>query len=428
MKNILKIRMLAVATVALLVSAPASAVDTGNVNSDISFSSIERNASLTAINGELATMNAQLRSTDTYLQGGYNAGNGLLPLLSSINEKLGKSNSADGEQGSIDDTAARSRIYEQKMIDLKAAATPTQAEFKSACVAISSRMTSAQGHGAARGSADAFRAAREEALDREDRLKSQATPTQKLADVARDRNDNGFCDKADMVNGFPGCRGEGDLPNADIRSSSLTVGASASPSDPSNGSLNAKQVAAARAYIVNTSAMPPNIPDPAVLEKGGGKIYLASLNRFAARQAASGDAQSNILASHKSMPFTVNGQAEKGGIAQDWAQRKGDWQNIFANKLAFPTDPSERDMLRYEVYRYYTSADYQVFLQKTADDRGLSGLAREQLTQTALTNRLLFQLLQRQEDANVLLSQLLNQDMEPLTTQGLNTAASQAGR
>ena len=428
MKKTLKIRMLAVATVALLVSAPASAQFTVNVNSDVSTLSIERNVSLTAINGELATMNAQLRSTDTYLQGGYNAGNGLLPLLSSINEKLGKSNSADGEQGSIDDTAARSRIYEQKMIDLKADATPTQADFKRACVAISSRMTSAQGHGAARGSADAFRAARVAAIDREERLKAPGTPTQKLGDLARDRNSNGFCAKEDMANGFPGCDGEGSLPNADIRASSLIVGASATPSDPSNGSLNAQQQAAARAYITNTAAMPPNIPDPAVLEKSGGKVYLTTLNRFAARQAASGDAMSNILASHEQMPLTVNGQAEVGGVLKDWALRQGDWQDIFGNKLAFPTNPSERDLLRYEVYRYYSSGEYQVSLQQAANERGLSGLAREQLTQTALTNRLLFQLLQRQEDSNIILSQLLNQQMDPLTTQGMNAAASQAGR
>lgn len=420
MKNTLKIRMLAASVVALLIAAPASA--------QIPVTDVAHIAVSNANGAQLTTMNAQLRSTDMYLQGGYNAGNGLLPLLSSINEKLGKANSAEAEAGSIDDTSARSRLYEQRMIDMKAAGTPTQADFKRACVAISSRMTSAQGHGAARGAADAFRIARSGAADREVRLKAPGTPTQKLADLARDRNNDGFCSKEDLQNGFPGCNGEGNLPNADIRASSLTVGANASDTDPSNGSLTAAQQAAARAYITNTSPTPPNLPSPAALETSGGKRFLAMHNQFSARSAASGDAMNNILASHAAMPLTVNGQAENSGVARDWQQRRGDWQDIFGNKLAFPVNPSERDMLRYEVFRYYTSPEYQVSLQKTADDRGLSGLAREQLAQTALTNRLLFQLIQRQEDENVILAQLLNHQLDPMTSQGLTTTAGQLGR
>lgn len=428
MKNTFKIRMLAAATVAMLVSAPAFAQWTVNVNSDISPTTIERNLSLTAINGELATMNAQIRSTDTYLQGGYNGGNGLLPLLSSINEKLGRSNSSESEMGSINDTASRSRIYEEKMIDLKAAGTPSQADFRRACVAISSRMTSSQGHGAARGAADTFQRTRFAALPREERIKAPGTPTQKLADLVRDRNTNGFCSKEDMQNGFPGCSIEGNLPNADIRSSSLTAGATTNPSEPTNGSLDAEQQAAARAFMANVSAAPPRLPTEAALATNDGQRFLTVLNQFASRQAVADDALGNILSSHEAMPLTVNGQQEQSPIMKDWQMRKNDWSQIFGSKMKFPDAPSERDLLRYEVFRYYTSGDYQRSLQVPANDHGLTSLAREQLAQTAVTNRLLFQLLERQEDTNKILATLLHQQMNPLSTESLNAASQEVGR
>lgn len=380
------------------------------------------------MNSQLVTINTQLKTTDTYLQTGFN-GNGLIPLLSSINDKLGKVNANDGQANSNDNITARARLYDQNMIDMKAAATPTQEEFKRACVAISSRMTSAQGHGAARGSSDAIRSSREAEVVLEDRIKTPGTPTQKVADLVRSRSNNGFCDKQDAENGFPGCTSEGDLPNADVRASSLTLGATTAASDPSNGSLNAKQAAAARAYIMNTVPMPPVMPSTAALETESGKRYLVGLNRFTARSAASSTAMNNILASHQAVPLTVNGQAESSPMMRDWAERKKDWETIFGPQVAYPGSPSERDMMRYEVFHYYISPYYQNFLSTlAADPRGEVMTGREMLKQQALTNRILFQLLQRQEDANVMMAQLLNQQMDPVSTASLTSAAANAGK
>ena len=46
----------------------------------------------------------------------------------------------------------------------------------------------------------------------------------------------------------------------------------------------------------------------------------------------------------------------------------------------------------------------------------------------AFTNRILYQLPQRQEHANVMIAQLLNQQMDPVSTTSLNAAASSAGK
>lgn len=417
------------AAVAVSGSAHAQMVVTDPVHTAVNQAGWAQQATqMGTMNSQLVTINTQLKTTDTYLQTGFN-GNGLIPLLSSINDKLGKVNANDGQSNSNADATARARLYDQNMIDMKAAATPTQEEFKRACVAISSRMTSAQGHGAARGSSDAIRSSREAEVVLEDRIKTPGTPTQKVADLVRSRSNNGFCDKQDAENRFPGCTAKGDLPNADVRASSLTLGATTAASDPTNGSLDAKQAAAARAYIMNTVPMPPTMPSPAALETESGKRYLVGLNRFTARSAASSTAMNNILASHQAVPLTVNGQAESSPMMRDWAERKKDWETIFGPQVAYPGSPSERDMMRYEVFHYYISPYYQNFLSTLAGDpRGEVMTGREMLKQQALTNRILFQLLQRQEDANVMMAQLLNQQMDPVSTTSLNAAASSAGK
>lgn len=377
---------------------------------------------------ELATMNAQLQADATYLQTGYN-GNGLLPLLSSINDKLGKSNASEAQSASNADTAARARIYDQRMVELKAAGVPTQEAFKRACVAITSRMTSAQGHGAARGSSDAIRSSREAEAVIEERIHTPGTPTEKIADLVRHRQANGFCDSTDVKNGFPACSSAGAMPSADIRSSSLTLGATAAASDPTNGSLSAAQVAAAQAYIVNTLPMPPTIPSPAALETARGKEFLATLNRFTARGSSASTAMNNILASHRAVPLTVQGAAETSPMMKDWNARAADWATIFGPQVKYPTAPSERDMMRYEVFHYYVSPDYQRSISTfTGDAAGLLSAERESLKQQALTNRILFQLLQRQEDANLMLAQLVSQEIDPVTTESLNKASANANR
>lgn len=370
---------------------------------------------------ELGTMNAQLQSDATYLQTGYN-GNGLLPLLSSINDKLGKSNASDAQTINNNDAAARRRIYDQKMLEMKASATPTQEEFKRACVDITSRLTSAQGHGAAGGASDAFNGARVHSEEREAYFKTATTLNEKLAVTAVNRGKSGYCSKEDVENGAPGCDGQdvGALPSADNRGTSLTIGATSTPSAPSNGSLSPQQAAAAQAYILKTAAMPPNIPSPDALEKEAGKQFLAALDRFTARQSASGDALNNILSSHRQIPYTVNGGSETSPSQKNWATKQDEWGTIFGPKIAFPAIPSERDMLRYEVFHFYASPQYTKFVGTINSEIVAS---REIIKQQALTNRLLFQMIQRQEDANMMMAQILNQNMDPLTTEALNTAS-----
>ena len=239
-------------------------------------------------NVQLGIANNSLETLNTYLQTGLpgSPGNSLLPLLSAINDKLGKSNANEKENGQNDDTLARQRLYDNNLLDMKAGSTPTQEQWQRACIAISSRMTSPQGDGAAAGASDAYRARRSFAIPNETRLQTSKTALSAVADTVRDRTANGFCDTQDIKNQFPGCTAAGNLPSADIRTSSLTMGATASPSDPTNGSLDAAQQEAAKAYMTNTMPSPPSIPEGMAQSTQRSKIYMATLNRFIARQSA----------------------------------------------------------------------------------------------------------------------------------------------
>jgi hypothetical protein len=137
-----------------------------------------------SVNTQLTTTNTQLTTLNNYLQTGY-TGNGLIPLLSAINEKLGKSNSNDQQAESNANMAQRDLVYEQEMLKLKMGATPTQSEFLRACVEITSRTTTVQGHGAARGASDAFRQQRQLATENEQYLTTPETPAAKVVIVRR---------------------------------------------------------------------------------------------------------------------------------------------------------------------------------------------------------------------------------------------------
>lgn len=375
--------------------------------------SIQASSATTATS--TSTTATTLTELNTYLQTGYN-GNGLIPLLSSMNDKLGKSNATESQQGINENMAARERMYDDYMLRMKADATPTQEEFQRACVAISSRMTSAQGDGAAGGSADAFRNLRTYALTSEQRYQKPGTATTRLADLVRDRGANGFCSSDDVNNGAPGCSQVGDMPSADLRSSSLSMGATSGATDPTNGSLNAKQQQAALAYIENSIPQPATIPDARQRETAQGSAYMVYLNKFQARTAAGRDAMVNILSSHAAMPVT-NGSAP---ILENWAKMQPAWQRIFGPKLAFPQAPSERDQMRFYVMRYSADPNYPAELAAMSD----KSLLMEMVQVQALNARIQFAILQSLDDANKQLFQINNNQLDPVTTATMNNMAA----
>lgn len=409
---------------ALLLPQTAFAQWAVEVVLDVSPTGIANAAALQTIAGATTTTATSTTTTattltelNTYLQTGY-SGNGLIPLLSAINDKMGKVNSTDAQQGINENMAARERMYDNYMLTMKADATPTQEEFQRACVDISSRMTTPQGGGAAGGAADAFRGARAYAITSEERFTKPAPAATRLADLVRDRGDNGFCSEQDFANDSPGCTKVGDMPGADLRASSITMGATAGASDPTNGSLTAKQQQAALAYIENSLPQPPSIPKDAQRNSDQGKAYMVYLNKFLARTAAGRDAMVGIVSSHAEMPAEV--ASASGPMLENWKLMKPAWQRIFGPKLKFPDAPSERDMMRFYVMRYAADPEYPAQLAAMSEKSLLMALVQVQ----ALNARINFQMLQRQEDTNKLLFQINNNQLDPVSTAAMNSLAA----
>ena len=380
-----------------------------------------------SVNTQLTTTNTQLTTLNNYLQTGY-TGNGLIPLLSAINEKLGKSNSNDQQAESNANMAQRDLVYEQEMLKLKMGATPTQSEFLRACVEITSRTTTVQGHGAARGASDAFRQQRQLATENEQYLTTPETPAAKVGSRVVNRGSSGYCSSQDIKNSAPGCANGsvGAMPNADLRSSSLTQGATTATTDPTNGSLTAAQADAARAYIRNVLPEAPTMPSPKYLETNRGKLFLASLNRYVARQAAGRDGLNSILASHEAIGVTANGSSETSGMLTDWRNKETMWGRVFGPQLKFPQNPSERDLLRLEVFQVFADPKYKTDISTRInnDARGTAEAAKEQIRLMGIQNRIMFQMLERQEQANTMLASILANQQDPLTKQTLDAASA----
>ncbi len=369
----------------------------------------------TEIASSTTTTATGITELNTYLQTGYN-GNGLIPLLSSINDKLGKSNSNEANAQLNDNVAARERMYDDYMLRMKADATPTQEEFQRACVAITSRMTSPQGGGAAGGTSDAFRGVRAAAVTSEQRFSRPAPSSTRLADLVRDRQGAGFCSEEAVATNSPGCKTAGAMPNADLRASSLTMGATASPTDATNGSLSPQQQQAAIAYIENSLPQPPDIPKESARNTTEGRAYMVYLNKFVARTAAGRDAMSNILASHAALSETVGGQTSDSPMMQNWLKMESTWGRIFGPQLKFPRSPSERDQMRFYVFRYASDPNYPSDLAHMSE----KSLLQELIQVNALNSRINFQILERLEDTNKLLFQISNNQLDPVTVAAMN--------
>lgn len=381
----------------------------------------------TSVNSQLGTTNTTLNTLNQYLQTG-NTGNGLIPLLSAINEKLGKSNSNDQQAESNANMAQRDLVYEQEMLKMKMGATPTQSEFLRACVEITSRTTTAQGHGAARGAADAYRQQRELATENEQYLTTPETEAAKVAARVINRGSSGYCSSQDIKNGSPGCTNGsvGSMPNADLRASSLTQGATGATTDPTNSSLTVAQADAARAYIRNILPSAPTMPSPKYLETNKGKLFQASLNRYVARISAGRDGLNAILASHEAIGVTANGNSETSGMLTDWRNKEAMWGRVFGPQLKFPQNPSERDLLRLEVFQVFADPKYKTDISTriSSTERGAAEAAKEQIRLMGIQNRIMLQMLERQEQSNVMLAAIMANQLDPVTKQSLDAASA----
>ena len=371
-------------------------------------SSLDVNGVTTAV----GATNTQLGYTHSYLTTGVGGSpGGVIALLGGINERLGMVTNANDEAVENDDLAARQRIYDERMMDERGSRIPKPSNVRRACV----QATSASGRaGAARATGGASRAAGGAAGGRYDDDRPQI---QALVDAGSKRGELGVCSASDVENRRPGCQsgGVGERPSADVRTSSLFDGGVRQ--GPVNLSIDDQGFKIGQQLISNVAPLPLDKPtNEQQRDSQGGVIYMLNYNRYAARASTATDAMADILGFGVAM--NVEGASMDGAQAEPflrtWASNQAEYEQIFGAGT-FPAVPSERELLRFSVFKHYAGVqDKQKSAAMSPEDR-----EQAQIELMAINNRVQFELLQRQEKTNALLSAILAQQMDPITSMGM---------
>ncbi|EOU6128925.1 hypothetical protein ACN937_002328, partial [Escherichia coli] len=251
------------------------------------------------------------------------------------------------------------------------------------------------------------------------------------------------CSEDDVKYNRGGCNTIGQYPDKDKSASSL-ITPPLSKSDAlsnkvSNQSYSVEQMEVAEAAKRNLIG---NLPVEPLKNKGledttEGREYLSAFSSFVSRSTAGTNAIDSILAMKKASNVSVNSRGAKIGstlgstqganLAWSDASVKSKYATLFPG-TTFPDNPSEWEMLRYEIYSRYadtTGADAWQVKISSADEKET---AHEQARMQALDLRLQMLQIERTEDTNILLAALLGQQLQPVDKQMLNNLKTNATR
>lgn len=379
-------------------------------------SSVDVNGTTTAV----GAVQTQLTTTHTLLSTGVGGTpGGMIALLGGINERLGMVTNANDEAIENEDLAARQRIYDEKMMEVRGSRIPKPSNVRRACV----QATAASGRaGASRASGGAARAAGGAAGARYDDNRPEI---QALIDAGAQRRELSVCSANDVQNERPGCKGAGvgERPSADVRLTTLFDGGK--QTGPTNVSVDDKGFKIGQQFISNLSPLPPDKPaNKEVQGSQGGVVYMLNYNRYIARASAATDAMADILGFGVAM--NVEGasmdQTQAEPFLRTWAASQGDYEEIFGAGT-FPAVPSERELLRFAVYKQYAGVMDQQKLASMPPEE----VARVQLEVAAVNARVNYAILERLEKQNAILAAQLSQDMDPLTANGMKQELARLG-
>lgn len=397
--------------------SPTSWAFSVNVNSCLSGPGLcaTENTQLLVLQG-IGGLNKQLAVTNTYLTTGVAptaTPGGLIGKLNAINEKLGRLNSYNDEAISSEDMAARQRMFDDYQREIRAERLALPSDISRACVQASRAATRAATN---RGSGGGARLAREAAVER---LTDTRPQVQNLIDAAINKADLGTCSQSDYDLRRAGCQGgKGDRPNADILASSLFDGGKTGPQ--SNLSIDEQGFKIGQQVISNIAPLKAATPQTAEqMQSEQAKEYELQAMRYNARAATVSDSLADILGFGVAMDVPGLGipAAQIALVRQTWGAEgnKDKYEEMFGPGT-FPAMPSEREMLRFEVFESYASVTSEQEGVAVKDDE----IARKTMELAAINARINFALLERMEKQNALLAAMLAQQMDPLTGQALD--------
>lgn len=364
---------------------------------------------------------------------GLTTGNGLIETLVSMNDKLAQATITNNENAKNQVmNSANADIQKQRMENgLK------RIPSANACAEV----TSAGGRGAA---GSGTKASKEELS--QNSLTALTEAKDALVEAKKNiltRPSINVCSKGDVLVGRGGCSSEGQYPDKD-KSAAVLLSPPVSREDAAAGivaneSYDAQQLQVAEAAKRNLTVNVPveQLNDKNLENTTEGRDFLSAFAAFADRSTAGSNAIDSILAIKKSSNVAINSRGanigsnltSSKGAETAWKDQvvRDKYKVLFPN-AKFPENPSEWEMLRYEIYSRYADTTgndaWQVKISTATTEESLREIAR----MMAIQLRMSMIQIQRQEEGNVIGAADLNQGLDPVTKGSLKTLRGNAER
>jgi hypothetical protein len=383
---------------------------------------VANNVQLTLLNTNVGATNSLLGNI--YATLGFIPGTTVVGELADILGQLKGNAQLDSNNVAEQDRRARLKDAEQRYYKAEMQAMPTVKQCQD--------LTQASSRGGAGASGmQASRSAASQSVNTALTTKSDAGSAGR---IVSNRQSNGTCSADDAQHGRTGCSGAGQMPSADAAANSFfqTMTSDGGVTN-SNLSFTTQQVALIKGTngdtLANHIAMPfppPTLPD-SVEKTPQGLAYLALKLSAVLRASTASYALSQISGLRtpdSSGQFSGTRTLSGGTNAVAWGSVQPIYKRMFPQDQ-FPQNPSQAEILRYEVASRYVDAGSNSWMSQIAtmdpDD-----MQREQLKLQALQAYMQWLEYQRLEEGNAMLASLVGQSEYPITNETLQAASQRA--
>lgn len=366
-----------------------------------------------SVNGQLTALNTSSTSLNSYLMGLTTGGNGLVENTTSMNEKLGQLVAKSTNDWTQQNAQLRAAIAQAEMVKQTLSVQPTRNACEDASAA------------GGRGQTAAIAAATARALTDKgtDKDTKQPDPNAQAAASVMYKVSKNYCTAGDAALNTANCSSEGSLAGADIKASSLVSGAVAKGSSDvlSNHTFTDTQLIAANDYVNNLLGIAPEQLDAKTNQTAAGRTYSGYANIYNARRGAAREFVDGILGDNTPAE-TDGGDVWSAAGKSSWAEVEGEWKQMFPGKKWPGTNASAYDRLTFEAEQFYASPKWNTYYQ-SLDEKGLLS---ESLKMKAIEMHVQLLQYRNAQKTNLLLSALLAQSLNPLTTDVLKQKAQEA--
>lgn len=240
------------------------------------------------------------------------------------------------------------------------------------------------------------------------------------------REELGTCSAFDAANKVTGCNTLGKYPDGDKSSDSLFINRDTSNSKGTstvdgkvikvpgaNYTLDKKGQDVAMRYISNlVSSNAPIMLKPEQAKNA--PVYMALYNQVMSKIDASTSTLIDV-ARWKFMPNATNSTTYNGFLTY-WKASRSTYESMFGDTFTWPENPSEYELLRYEIIKSYADVLGSKAESSVGDDTN-----KKILEQAILNNYLSWIKINQTEHSNILLSLMNLNQVVPISQERLNS-------